>query len=114
MIDGWFEFWAKYLYVFLLTAFFTFIGVVGRYLRDMKKNNERFRFKAFFIEFIIALSLTIILALTCIRNEIDILTTCILVGIGGHFGTNGIIKIICNYMKLDCKDLIEKKEEKDD
>lgn len=111
MLDGWLEFWAKYLYVFLLTAFFTFIGVIGRYLKDMKKNNERFKFRAFFIEFFISLSLTILLALACIKSEIDILTTCILVGVGGHFGTNGLVKIICKYIKLDCDDLLGKKED---
>lgn len=112
MIDEWFEFWAKYLSVLLLTIFFTFIGVIGRYLRDMKRNKERFNFKAFFSEFLISLSLTIFLALACIASEIDILTTCIVVGVGGHFGTNGIIKLICKYIKLDCGDLIENKEEK--
>ena len=112
MIDEWFEFWAKYLSILLLTIFFTFIGVIGRYLRDMKRNKERFNFKAFFSEFLISLSLTIFLALACIANEIDILTTCIVFGVGGHFGTNGIIKLICKYIKLDCGDLIENKEEK--
>ena len=111
MIDEWFEFWAKYLSIVLLTIFFTFIGVIGRYLRDMKRKKEKFNFKALFGEFLIALSLTIFLALACIASEIDILTTCIVVGVCGHFGTNGILKLICKYIKLDCGDLIENKED---
>ena len=114
MIDDWVVFWTKYLSVFLLTVFFTFIGVIGKYLKNMKRNKERFDFKAFFVEFIIALSLTILLALACISREVDVLTTCIIVGVAGHFGTNGIVMLICRYIKLDCQDLIEKKEEKDD
>ena len=114
MIDEWVSFWAKYLSVILLTIFFTFIGVIGRYLKDMKRNNENFRVKAFLVEFFISLSLTILLALACISREIDIITTCILVGVSEHFGRNGIIKIICKYIKLDCQDLIAKKEKKED
>lgn len=114
MIDEWFIFWTKYLSIILLTIFFTFIGVLGKYLKNMKRNKERFNFKAFFVEFIIALSLTILLALACISREVDVLTTCIIVGVAGHFGTNGIVMLICRYIKLDCQDLIEKKEEKDD
>lgn len=110
MIEGWWEFWAKYLYVFLLTILFTFIGVMGKYLKTMKINKERFNLKAFLTEFFISLSLTILLALACISANIDILTTCIVVGVAGHFGTNGIIMLICRYIKLDCQDLIEKKE----
>ena len=111
MIDEWFEFWAKYLSIFLLTIFFTFIGVIGRYLRDMKRKKEKFNFKALFGEFLIALCLTIFLALPCIASAIDILTTCIVVRVCGHFGTNGILKLICKYIKLDCGDLIENKED---
>lgn len=111
MIDEWVNFWAKYLSVVLLTIFFTFIGVLGKYLKNMQRKKERFNFKAFFVEFIIALSLTILLALACISREVDVLTTCIIVGVAGHFGTNGIVMLICRYIKLDCQDLIEKKED---
>ena len=114
MIDEWFIFWTKYLSVFLLTIFFTFIGVIGKYLKNMKRKKERFNFKAFFVEFIIALSLTILLALACISRDVDVLTTCIIVGVAGHFGTNGIVMLICRYIKVDCEDLIEKEEKKDD
>lgn len=107
MIDDWINFWAKYLSLILLTIFFTFMGVMGRYLKAIKRNNERFNFKAFFIELCIALSLTVLLAFACILRDVDILTTCIIVGVAGHFGTNGIVSLICKYIKLDCKDLID-------
>ena len=110
MIDEWMNFWAKYLSIILLTIFFTFIGVMGKYLKIMKKNKEKFNFKSFLAEFFISLSLTIFLAFACISQDLDILTTCIVVGVAGHFGTNGIISLICKYIKLDCQDLIEKKE----
>lgn len=110
MIDEWMNFWAKYLSIILLTIFFTFIGVMGKYLKNMKKNKEKFNLKAFLTEFFISLSLTIFLAFACISQDLDILTTCIVVGVAGHFGTNGIISLICKYIKLDCQDLIEKKE----
>lgn len=113
MMDEWVNFWAKYLSVFLLTVFFTFLGVLGKYLRTIKKNKEAFNLKALAVEFLIALTLTFLLALACISNGIDTLTTYILVGIGGHFGTNGILKLICRYIKLDCGDLVEEKEVKD-
>ncbi len=111
MIDEWMSFWAKYLNVVLLTIFFTFIKILGKYLKKKKKKKERFNFKVFFVEFIIALSLTILLALACISRDVDVLTTCIIVGVAGHFGTNGIVMLICRYIKLDCQDLIEKKED---
>ena len=114
MIDEWMSFWAKYLSVVLLTIFFTFIGVMGKYLKNMKRNKERFSFKAFLTEFFISLSLTILLAFACISANVDILTTCIIVGVAGHFGTNGIVMLICRYIKVDCEDLIEKEEKKDD
>ena len=112
MIDEWMSFWAKYLSVVLLTIFFTFIGVLGKYLKNMQRKKETFNLKAFLTEFFISLSLTILLAFACITANVDILTTCIVVGVAGHFGTNGIIKLICKYIKLDCGDLIENKEEK--
>lgn len=111
MIDEWVIFWGKYLSIFLLTVFFTFIGVMGKYLKNMKRNKERFNLKAFLSEFFISLSLTIFLALACISQNVDVLTTCIVVGVAGHFGTNGIISLICRYIKLDCQDLMEKKED---
>lgn len=107
MIDDWINFWAKYLSLILLTVFFTFLGVMGRYLKNMKEKKEGFNFKAFFVEFCIALSLTVLLALACISRDIDTITTCIIVGVAGHFGTNGIVSLICRYIKLDCKDLLE-------
>lgn len=111
MIDEWMSFWAKYLSVVLLTIFFTFIGVLGKYLKNMQRKKERFNLKAFLSEFFISLSLTILLAFACISQNVDILTTCIVVGVAGHFGTNGIISLICRYIKLDCQDLIEEKED---
>lgn len=86
------NFWAKYLSIILLTIFFTFIGVMGKYLKYEKEKTKRdLIFKAFLTEFFISLSLTILLAFTCISANVDILTTCIVVGVAGHFGTNGII-----------------------
>ena len=41
MIDEWVNFWAKYLSIILLTVFFTFIGVMGKYLKNIKKKGER-------------------------------------------------------------------------
>ncbi len=111
MIDEWMNFWAKYLSIILLTTFFTFIGVVGKYLKNIKKNKESFNLKAFLTEFFITLSLTIFLAFACMSQDLDILITCIVVGVAGHFGTNGIISLICKYIKLDCQDLMEKKED---
>ena len=37
MIDEWMNFWAKYLSIILLTIFFTFIGVMGKYLKKYEK-----------------------------------------------------------------------------
>ena len=108
MIDDWINFWTKYLSIILLTIFFTFIGVMGKYLKNIKKNKERFNMKAFLTEFFISLSLTMLLAFACISQDVDILITCIVVGVAGHFGTNGIISLICRYIKIDCQDLIDK------
>lgn len=110
MINDWIEFWGKYAGVFLLTVFFTFIGVLGKYLKSIQQKNESFKFRAFFVEFLISLSLTILLALACISAEVGILTTCIVVGVAGHFGTNGVIALICKYIKLDCENLIKKED----
>ena len=110
MLEEWVEFWAKHLYIILLTILFTFIGVIGRFLRNMKHKNIRFSFKALFIEFLIALSLTIFLALACISRDIDVLTTCIIVGIGSHFGTDGIVKLICYYIRIDCSKFMQNTE----
>lgn len=112
MLEEWFAFWVSYFYVLLLTVVFTFIGVLGRFLRDMKKKQIRFSLRAFLVEFLISLSLTVILALVCIANGIDILTTCVVVGVGGHFGTNGVIKLICHYIKIDCGSLVDGDNEK--
>jgi len=112
MIADWIEFWAKYLSLFLLTTFFTFLGVVGRYFRILQKSEERFNPKAFITEFLISLSLTFLLALACISAHVDILLTCILVGVSSHFGTNGILAFICKYLKIDCSDFLQK-EDKD-
>ena len=108
MIEDWINFWTKYLSIILLTIFFTFIGVMGKYLKNIKKNKERFNMKAFLTEFFISLSLTMLLAFACISQDVDILITCIVVGVAGHFGTNGIISLICRYIKIDCQDLIDK------
>ena len=108
MIDDWINFWTKYLSIILLTIFFTFIGVMGKYLKNIKKKKERFNMKAFLTEFFISLSLTMLLAFACISQDVDILITCIVVGVAGHFGTNGIISLICRYIKVDCQDLIDK------
>ena len=113
MLEEWVEFWMKYLYIILLTMLFTFIGVTGRFLRDMKVNKTRFSMKAFLIEFLISLSLTIFLALACISRDIDVLTTCIVVGIGSHFGTNGIVRLICYYIRIDCSKFMQNKENTD-
>lgn len=110
MIDGWINFWAKYLSIILLTVFFTFVGVTGKYLKNIKKNKESFNLKAFLTEFFISLSLTMLLAFACISQDVDILVTCIVVGVAGHFGTNGIISLICRYIKVDCQDLIDKEK----
>ena len=82
MITEWMEFWTKHLSVILLSMFFTLVGVIGKYLKSMKKNKERFNIKAFLSEFFISLSVTMLLALACISQNIDILTTCIVVEIG--------------------------------
>lgn len=110
MIDDWINFWAKYLSIILLTVFFTFVGVTGKYLKNIKKNKESFNLKAFLTEFFISLSLTMLLAFACISQDVDILVTCIVVGVAGHFGTNGIISLICRYIKIDCQDLIDKEK----
>lgn len=110
MIDDWINFWAKYLSIILLTVFFTFVGVTGKYLKNIKKNKESFNLKAFLTEFFISLSLTMLLAFACISQDVDILVTCIIVGVAGHFGTNGIISLICRYIKVDCQDLIDKEK----
>ena len=110
MIDEWINFWAKYLSIILLTIFFTFVGVMGKYLKNIKKNEEKFNLKAFLTEFFISLSLTMLLAFACISQDVDILITCIVVGVAGHFGTNGIISLICRYIKIDCQDLIDKEK----
>lgn len=110
MIDEWINFWAKYLSIILLTIFFTFVGVMGKYLKNIKKNKERFNLKAFLTEFFISLSLTMLLAFACISQGVDTLITYIIVGVAGHFGTNGIISLICRYIKIDCQDLIDKEK----
>jgi len=116
-MTGFIEFWTKYLSIILLTIFFTFIGVLGRYLRTIQKRRLKFSFKSLIVEFIITLSITIFIALVCIEQSINTLTMCIAVGLGGHFGTSGTISILCKYLKLDCKDILpqeERIEEKED
>jgi len=113
MITDWIEFWAKYLSILLLTTFFTFIGVLGRYLRTIQKKRLKFSFRSLFVEFVITLSITIFIALVCIEQSINTLTMCIAVGLGGHFGTSGTIAILCKYLKIDCKDILPQDEKED-
>jgi len=110
-VTGFLEFWTKYLSIILLTAFFTFIGVLGRYLRTIQKKRLKFSFRSLFVEFIITLSITIFIALVCIEQSINTLTMCIAVGLGGHFGTSGTIAILCKYLKIDCKEILPNEEE---
>jgi len=111
VLEQWWSFWAKYLSVIILTGFFTFIGVLGRYLRSLQKNKAKFSFKVLFVEFFITLSLTIFVALICVSQNIDIIMTCVAVGLSGHFGTNGALVLICKYLKIDCSSFLPLKEE---
>ena len=108
MLTEWIEFWAKHLSVILLTVVFTLVGVLGRYARAVQNSNVKFSFKNFMLEFVISLSITIFIALACISKEIDILTTSILVGLGGHFGTSGALSILCKYVGVDCRVIMDK------